>query len=249
MNFNYRNSYYSYRKNPNGKKMFGFEISGFNSNPSIYLEFKENKICFHIGLFIGLWLSFYTNTHRKYDNERRISISWHDASLWWQFWTPIDSWSSKTPKWQHGNFDFRSLIQGKHNCRYETLDKQKFLCPMIEGNYEIEIEQKMRYDEYKRWPTSKMLYYEVKAGYYGADNKFIEVGIPLEGKGENSWDCGEDATFGSSFGNTKERQVRTIEEAYCYFVSHMLSSRIRYGGNNWVPKAYHGKELKIIQKL
>lgn len=54
--------------------------------------------------------------------------------------------------------------------------------------------------------------------------------VPVPGKGENSWDCGENATYGMSCA------ADTIEEAIGKFVSSTLRTRTRYGGQNWTPK-------------
>ena len=53
----------------------------------------------------------------------------------------------------------------------------------------------------------------------------IPNGIPHAGKGENSWDCGDDATFGMSTGECK-----SIPEGIGKLVGSCLQTRIRYGG-------------------
>jgi hypothetical protein len=56
--------------------------------------------------------------------------------------------------------------------------------------------------------------------------------IPVPGKGENSWDCGEDAIYGFT---TPARDVAAAIAAVC---ESALRDRARYGGGvNWVPKA------------
>lgn len=44
------------------------------------------------------------------------------------------------------------------------------------------------------------------------DFDFGDVGIPVEGKGENSWDCGMDAIFSCSMGIEKDESVREARD-------------------------------------
>ena len=55
----------------------------------------------------------------------------------------------------------------------------------------------------------------------------MQEGIPFPGKGENSWDCGDDATYG--FGGT------SIESAVAHIIEHTKTTRLRHGGQNWRP--------------
>lgn len=61
----------------------------------------------------------------------------------------------------------------------------------------------------------------------------IPQGLPVPGKGENSWDCGEDAIYGSSF----PQDGLNVAEAIAYIQADALRTRARYGGANWRPKA------------
>lgn len=57
----------------------------------------------------------------------------------------------------------------------------------------------------------------------------IPAGIPHPGKGENSWDCGEDRTYGLT------TKADTVEKAIAAVVESSLRDRRRYGGDNWTP--------------
>lgn len=56
----------------------------------------------------------------------------------------------------------------------------------------------------------------------------MDQGIPFPGKGENSWDCGDDAYFG--FGG------ETIEAAVEHIVKDAILARSKYGGASWRPE-------------
>ena len=55
----------------------------------------------------------------------------------------------------------------------------------------------------------------------------MQQGIPFPGKGENSWDQGDDAVFG--FGGA------TIDAATTRIIAATITRRERYGGDGWRP--------------
>lgn len=241
------------------RKCISIETSGFTVTPSIYLEVDggEGDFCIHLGFFIGIWLTFTdflpnswypqdkSATYGNLPGERTLSLKFHHWALWWCFWKDDDSWSRGDSRLRSGSFDFLRLIKGKHNCEFKELKKEMHVISMIEGNYSVEVIQQLRIDSWERWPTRNMITYEVKAGYYEED-KFIEVPIPVEGKGENSWDCDEDATFSSSFSG-KHRKLNTCVDAAMYFEHSMKKDRIRRARPGWLPKRFN--EVRIIRKL
>ncbi len=62
-------------------------------------------------------------------------------------------------------------------------------------------------------------------------NITIEKGIPVPGKGENSWDCDDDAIFGLSCPAT----TTDPQEALNALRASVERTRQRYGGKNWQP--------------
>jgi hypothetical protein len=62
-------------------------------------------------------------------------------------------------------------------------------------------------------------------------NLDIERGVPTPGKGENSWDCGQDATYGLTC------PASTVEEALASLRASVMRDRERYGGKDWKPEA------------
>lgn len=53
--------------------------------------------------------------------------------------------------------------------------------------------------------------------------------VPVPGKGENSYDCGEDAVFGITL------PAATPDEAVAGLIASVLRSRARHGGPRWRP--------------
>ena len=56
-----------------------------------------------------------------------------------------------------------------------------------------------------------------------------EQGLPIPGKGENSWDCGDDAYY--SIGTPAATAMEAVE----YAADRVLETRRRYGGSSWAP--------------
>lgn len=72
-----------------------------------------------------------------------------------------------------------------------------------------------------RWPFARrMVRAEIE----------VEGGIPHPGKGENSWDCDDDATYSLTC------QARTAEDAVAKLVGSVLRDRRNYGGRSWRPR-------------
>lgn len=144
------------------------------------------------------------------------------------FGTRVMSWRSSDPLWRRGiRVDIPRLVLGDHR-RHEgpVLADCSGLIPMPEGCYPSHITiQQLRWKR-TRWPFSEHRYF-VKVE--------IPRGIPHCGKGENSWDCGDDATYGVSF---SEPHPITIEQIVGRIVAGCLRDRARYGEASWL----HGRQ-------
>jgi hypothetical protein len=155
---------------------------------------------------------------------RSIEIKWHSRGLWWRFWSPSMSWSSKTPKWRDGHFDPTDFLLGGTRCTTEQVGEPvEVLVPMPEASYRGVVKIERRVWTRPRWPWPVV-------ERTGATIDMIE-GVPFPGKGENSWDCGEDAIFGTG------SDEPTPEAAVAAVVKAALNNRRRYGGSlDWRPE-------------
>jgi len=89
---------------------------------------------------------------------------------------------------------------------------------MPEGTYEAKARLEMGYWKRPRWFVKKRK----------ATHLVIPKGVPVEGKGENAWDCRPDATYAMTIASD------SIPEGVGKFVGHMLEQRVRYGGwSDW----------------
>lgn len=144
-----------------------------------------------------------------------FDLSVHNGALWWQFGGDKFNWSSKTPKWKHGNFNFIDFIFGRTKHSEQTLSVHDVVIPMPEGPYPAKVRLSVGTWSRPRGRTRVVPYANVD----------IPLGIPHQGKGENSWDCGEDRLFGCSIVGSN------VEAAIGNVVARVLEARRKYDGN------------------
>lgn len=158
-------------------------------------------------------------THRE---KQEFALLVHDWAVWLTVWGGTMEWRSRDPWWKRGVcWHFVDTLLGERRHTHTILEEQwrTVLVPMPEGCYETLMRPEVRTWTRPRWPfwplNIRQEYIEIR----------IEKGIPFEGKGENSWDCGEDGLFGtSSTSHSYERAIASVVES-------VLKSRKRYGGS------------------
>ncbi len=153
--------------------------------------------------------------------DRELSVSVHHGALWWNLGMNPHESSSSDPKWQRGCFDFADFLFGKPQVTRELLTEERVPLAFPEGVYEATVQL---FDATVKRPRSPL----VKRGRRAS--VAVVGGVPVPGKGENSWDCDEDAlheqwTYSSS-----------VAEAVGSFVEAVYESRLKYGGRDWKPK-------------
>lgn len=249
------------------RKRVSIEIAGWHSTPHIILQADgdEGDIMFSLACGFAIYVTFagfiprswYPTYESRYSQSRipesrEFSLKIHGGIFWWNFWVS-EEWASysRNKTWRMGTFHFVDLIKGKHDYNKVEASRQQFILPFLEGIYNVEVIKWDRKDSWQRWPTRKMVTWEVRAGYYdGPPNpcNWKDKGVPVEGKGENSWDCDEDATYSISFpGHPYRKDLRIPYDAALYFWHSMMKSRERYGSAKWTPKDFEGKKLQIIR--
>lgn len=259
MGFNKRKFWYfckDYRRN------IHIEVSGWNSHPSIYFRSDggEGEIVFHLGFLFGIWICFsgfipnkwyphYTSKYGsgKIPEERQFYIGWHGGCFWWDFWVSEEKGSySRNKTWRKGCWHIIDRLRGKHNYQKEEIERKQFVLPFLEGNYSVEVIKNQRIDSWPRWFTKKSIGFEVRAGYY-KNGTWIDKPVPVEGKGESGWDCGEDATYSMSFpGHPFRNDLKSSYDAALYFWHSMMKSRERYGSAQWLPMEFKMGGLKTV---
>lgn len=189
-----------------GEEAIGFSIAC----PLFYIA-----IGFHNPTLYKLLEKITKRRNQKYTQGRSIGISFHSSALWVKLWEDQLEWRHDDPKWWKFTIHFDDLLMGKSKCTRELISSGITKINMPEGNYGARYKVEKFIYSRSRWPFKRV------REYIDFD---IPVGIPHEGKGENSWDCGMDATFGIGVewrGN--------VHEAVKEVAMRCLSSRQKYG--------------------
>lgn len=149
--------------------------------------------------------------------NRQIAVSFHDGAIWYSLWAGSSaSWSRDYPWckwWRQGSFHFAAL-----------LGRQQYSCEVIKADIPVTIP--MPEGVYRG--TAKIERATWKRPLWFAHTRIsttidVPKGIPFQGKGENSWDCGDDGLFGWG------ADGKSVEKAIGHGVEIVLTNRRRYG--------------------
>lgn len=171
--------------------------------------YDDNQIMFRLHLLLfGIYVS---RAFRRCFADRELSLSWHDGSLWIKLWCD-DDWDSRRP-WHRNTITLhvKEWIIGSPSCDTTKGEPVACVVPMPEGSYPATATPESR-----TW-TWRFGRKKTRESY----SLDIPGGIPFSGKGENSWDCGDDGLFGTG-GDTLEKAIGNA-------VASVLEKRRRYG--------------------
>lgn len=155
--------------------------------------------------------------------DREVHLSYHDKAIWWTFLTPRGHWESRWPWWKNFSLHLDDLLLGRRKYETQVLREEQVLIPMPERSYRGTAKVLRQTWKRPRW-------FPLRDTCVQIDMDEGEQ-IPVPGKGENSWDCDEDAVFGGGYPGS------TISGGIGAMVASVLSTRRRHGGSSWVPEA------------
>jgi hypothetical protein len=180
-----------------------------------------------------------TTTHGTRSEPREIRIALHDGKFWWTFWTNPDEWKSTDPWYRRGSFDFADLFFGEMSVTKEVVKGPEIVSiPMPEGSYAAKSTIECITYGRPRWFSERKTMASVTMDpREGAAFK----PIPIPGKGENSYDCDEDALYSTS---SMVDDDATHADAIAEVVRSVLKTRWKRGGKNWQPEAFHTTSRK-----
>ena len=196
-----------------------------------------HEVLLHLGLFpVDLYLHASNPTLKKFAERlvrqpsdlgdsysgRNLGIRVFEWSLWWSLWVDVGGWTRDRPRWRQGNFNTVDALFGSRKHSARLLERRDIEIRMPEGAYKGVCEMKEEAWKRPRWPFPK---YIVRAHIEMTDP------IPIPGKGENSWDCGQDATHDATF------PARSVSEAVGKLTGDTLSMRERLAGRDWRPES------------
>jgi len=152
--------------------------------------------------------------------DREISFRIFNNALWWRLWrNPMEGYARD---WRDSCFHFDDFILGRNKHSKSDHSSGDYLLVMPEGAYPVKIELYTSTWKRPRWPW-----------FQSVRRASIETehGVPIPGKGENSYDCEDDALYGGTYSAT------TVDEALQKMHDSVMRDRLRYGGSEWIPSA------------
>lgn len=159
----------------------------------------------------------------RYNHEIRLAI--FDKGFWWNFWTNRHEWKSTDSKWRRGAWHPIETFLGRAVYSKVILKEEQVFIPLPEGPREAIAKTELCTWKRPRWFAHHRHFVDME----------IPRGAPFPGKGENSWDIGEDGIFGMSTEGT------SVEKAIGRVVERVLEYRRRYGGSReWRPSETEG---------
>lgn len=198
-------------------RSFGLEIDveGSGSDHNLLFSIRPYIFSLYFG-FSGRRLGRLCNRLLKGSYEgRTVGIRVFDWAIWWECWAPNMSWSSGEPWWMRWTWHPLDTIFGRHQHSERLVSRQKAWVPMPEKAYRCVVE--MKDETWKRprlpWPSRQLRRAHIEC----------EEGVPFPGKGENSWDCGDDASYSLT------TPARTVEEGIAKYVESVLGNRRNRG--------------------
>jgi len=173
----------------------------------------------------------------KVDYDSRVfnlRFTWNeslgiDPTIRWEFWNRDGHWARKDPWWMHGRFSFKDFILGGSDFELIEEPPTDTHVPMPEALYPAKCIVGTYTWSYRR-PIGRL-----KDRVFGKRTRRdvrIEVpgGVPVPGKGENSWDCGDDAIYSTG--------GRSPTDAIANLVRSALRARDEYGGKHMSVPGY-----------
>lgn len=192
---------------------FGGGDSGRNFGFTVAIPFLLTLYATLEGVFP--MYPFGTDFDRGHD--RRVDVYFFDRAIWYHLWVgSMASWSRDYPWcrwWRQGSFHFANLLGKQTHVLVELQIDIPIQIPMPEGVYHALATRQERSWKRRFWFRTSRREIDVK----------VPKGIPFAGKGENSWDCGDDGLYG--YGVTGD----SLEHAIAHGVESVLTSRRRYG--------------------
>jgi hypothetical protein len=175
------------------------------------------------------WLDRYklnSKGEKTIDYDTRVfSFTIDTKEIRFQFWDTEGSWTRGQPWWYSKTFNYKQILFGKIETDKSVEDGGSCLIPMPEKNYSGQFEITKYVHHYQR-PLGivRDLILGPKCHYRTTITPAEP--IPIPGKGENSWDCDDDAFYSSSIGGSN------VEKGIGAMVESVLRTRRRHGGEH-----------------
>lgn len=169
------------------------------------------------------WLERHKPDGRDDYTTREFGVRLSAERAEWQWWAPANEWSSTAPWWQHPSVAWRTLLLGMNTTTNQVVDGGTCVVPMPERSYPATYEVVRHEHRYLR-PLGRLRDAVLGPRVHRTWTVTPGAGIPVPGKGENSWDCGDDQLLSASGGS--------LDDAIANLVRSALRYRRTYGGEH-----------------
>lgn len=150
---------------------------------------------------------------------RNLGFRIFDGRIWVDLWADDDN-SSHNKGWQQFNWGPKSFLLGRKRYSQHNEQHHEVEIAMLEGRYPATVTTYIAQWKRPRWPFATQVH---KAEIN------IPDGIPVPGKGDNSWDMDDDAVYSMTTPAT------TVHEAKQKIFDSVMRDRIRYAAADWQP--------------
>jgi hypothetical protein len=189
----------------------GLTFNGDEQTVTIFVAFPPVSLWFTMSA--RLWQSLgYAS--------REIEVRVHSGALWWSIWRDeMAGWDSSVPRWRQGAWHPLDTLLGRAAYSKVEMGTHAVLIPMPEGCYPATATFERCTWKRPRWFARVRDFTRVDVG--------ARAGIPHEGKGESSWDCGIDGLCGYS------TEGHDLDAAIGDGVARSLRYRQQRDGSRW----------------
>lgn len=205
---------------------------------------EDNTLGYSVGIpFIGTFyghfdfLPWSVQRKLKITEQRSTGFKVHDGSIWFElhreahasyysraYWrkkTRRERWAIRLQDGMHASFHYVDFLLGSTKYTSEPLSEHEAVVHLPEGDYPVLVTLERATWTRARWRDKVVM---------RADVQPMVSALPTPGKGTQSYNCGEDATFGLTCPAT------TVEEAVEAMRDSVMRSRENYGsGEKWRP--------------
>lgn len=174
---------------------------------------------FYFGVERAAWVKRLPGIGRGWqDSNREIGFSWYDGYLMLSLWCRNGNEWSRGDRWWHFKqpimLNPADFFLGRDKYSDEPLESGEIEFSLPESDYIATYRLFCSTWKRPRWPRPRRLL----RGEIG-----VEGGVPIPGKGENSWDCDDTVTYSLTCPAT------TKEELVAKFIEGIEKRRQKYG--------------------
>ena len=186
----------------------------------------EDDLKFSLAIpLLAFWLhieNLLPHTCLPRSGSRTTGLRIFSGAIWVDLWND-NSWGGRDKPWyQSWNLSLADTFLGQQLYGERPLGDGRVTVDMPEGLYPATVTLFESSWHRPRWPRTRRL---LRATITP------DLPIPIPGKGENSWDCEDDAT------SSLTCPVATAAAAAATLRESCMETRQRHGGPNWVPDA------------